>query len=61
VTGANDSKASAGERRPDPSQPTRAEQPEVAHVEDEAPIEAGIVDIASILGALTVTVVRSSL
>jgi hypothetical protein len=27
----------------------------------EAPAEAGLVDIASILGALTVTVVRSSL
>jgi hypothetical protein len=38
----------------------RAEQPEVAHVEDEATAEAGIVDIASILAASTVTVVQSS-
>jgi hypothetical protein len=29
--------------------------------EEEAPAEAGLVDIASILGALTVTVVQSSL
>jgi hypothetical protein len=36
-------------------------EPIVAHVEEEAPAEAGIVDITSILGALTVTVVRSSL
>jgi hypothetical protein len=30
-------------------------------VEEEAPAEAGLVDIASILGAPTVTVVQSSL
>jgi hypothetical protein len=48
-------------RRPDPSPTTRVEQPEGAEVEDEATIEAGIVDIASILGAPTVTVVWSSL
>jgi hypothetical protein len=30
-------------------------------MEEEAPVEAGLVDIASILGALAVTVVRSSL
>jgi hypothetical protein len=36
-------------------------EPIVAHVEEEVPAEAGIVDITSILGALTVTVVRSSL
>jgi predicted secreted protein len=29
--------------------------------QEEAPIEAGLVDIANILGALTVTIVRSSL
>jgi hypothetical protein len=33
----------------------------VAHVEEEAPAETGIVDIASILGTPNVTVVRSSL
>jgi hypothetical protein len=38
-----------------------AEQPEGAQVEDEVTAEAGIVDIASILGAPTVTVIRSSL
>jgi predicted secreted protein len=33
----------------------------VAEAQEEAPAEAGLVDIASILGAPTVTVVRSSL
>jgi hypothetical protein len=37
------------------------EQPEEAQEEDEAGREDGIVDIASILGAPTVTVVRSTL
>jgi hypothetical protein len=32
-----------------------------AEMQEEAPAEAGLVDIASILGALTVTIVRSSL
>jgi hypothetical protein len=32
-----------------------------AQAEEEAPAEAGLVDIANIPGALTVTVVRSSL
>jgi hypothetical protein len=36
-------------------------EPVVAHVEEEAPAEAGLVDIANILGTPTVTVVRSSL
>jgi hypothetical protein len=38
-------------------------QPElaVAQAEEKAPAKAGLVDISSILGALTVTVVRSSL
>jgi predicted secreted protein len=36
-------------------------EPVVAHVEEEVPAEARLVDIASILGALTVIVVRSSL
>jgi hypothetical protein len=38
-----------------------AEEPATAQAEEEAPAEAGLVDIASILGAPTVTVVRSSL
>jgi hypothetical protein len=38
-----------------------AEEATAAEAQEEAPAEAGLVDIASILGALTVTVVRSSL
>jgi hypothetical protein len=38
-----------------------AEEAVAAEAQEEAPVEAGLVDIASILGALTVTVVRSSL
>jgi hypothetical protein len=38
-----------------------AEEPTASEAEEEAPAEAGLVDIASILGAPTVTVVRSSL
>jgi hypothetical protein len=38
-----------------------AEEAATAEVQEEAPAEAGPVDIASILGASTVTVVRSSL
>jgi hypothetical protein len=55
------------ERQPPAAQgsrePAAAEEEEAAvvEVEEEAPAEAGLVDIASILGALTVTVVRSSL
>jgi hypothetical protein len=38
-----------------------AEEPAATEAEEEAPAEAGLVDIASILGAPTVTVVCSSL
>jgi predicted secreted protein len=38
-----------------------AEGATAAEAQEEAPAEAGLVDIASILGALTVTIVRSSL
>jgi hypothetical protein len=38
-----------------------AEEPTSTEAEEEAPAEAGLVDIANILGAPTVTVVRSSL
>jgi predicted secreted protein len=38
-----------------------AEEPTATEDEKNAPAEAGLVDIASILGAPTVTVVRSSL
>jgi hypothetical protein len=38
-----------------------AEEAATAEAQDETPAEAGLVDITSILGAPTVTVVRSSL
>jgi hypothetical protein len=38
-----------------------AEEPAATEAQEEAPAEAGLVDITSILGAPTVTVVRSSL
>jgi hypothetical protein len=38
-----------------------AEEAAAAEAQEEAPAETGLVDIASILGAPTVTVVRSSL
>jgi hypothetical protein len=53
--------APAHKGRPEPSATSGAEEPVVARAEEEAPAEAGLVDIASILGAPTVTVVRSSL
>jgi hypothetical protein len=37
-----------------------AEEPTATEAQEEAPAEAGLVDIASILGTPTVTVVRSS-
>jgi hypothetical protein len=61
ATVAGEPRVSTEERRPEPSATTRAVEPVVAHAEGEAPAEAGLVDIASILGAPTVTVVRSSL
>jgi hypothetical protein len=51
----------AVESRPEPSATTGAEELVAAQVEEEAPVEAGLVDIASILGTSTVTVVRSTL
>jgi hypothetical protein len=38
-----------------------AEEPMATEAEEEAPAEAGLVDVTSILGAPTVTVVRLSL
>jgi hypothetical protein len=38
-----------------------AKEPTATEAQEEAPAEAGLVDIASILGAPTVTVVRSTL
>jgi predicted secreted protein len=49
------------ENQSEPSAAADTEEPAVAQAEEEAPAEAGLVDIASILGAPTVTVVRSSL
>jgi hypothetical protein len=54
-------RAATEERRPESSSTARAVEPGDALVEEEAPAEAGLVDIANILGALTMTVVRSSL
>jgi hypothetical protein len=51
----------AEESRPEPSTTTGAGEPLAARAEEEAPAETGLVDIANILGAPAVTVVRSSL
>jgi hypothetical protein len=49
------------ENRTEPSAIAAAEEPAATQTEEEAPAKAGLVDISSILGAPTVTVVRSSL
>jgi hypothetical protein len=49
------------ESRPETSTAVEAGEPVAAQAEEEALAEVGLVDIASILGAPTVTVVRSSL
>jgi hypothetical protein len=49
------------EDRTEPAAAAIAEEPAATEAEKEVPAEAGLVDIASILGAPTVTVVRSSL
>jgi hypothetical protein len=59
--GAAEPQASAEESRPELSTTTGAEGPVAAEAEEEVPTEAGLVDIVSILGASTVTVVRSNL
>jgi hypothetical protein len=51
----------AEESRREPSATTGSGEPVAARAEEEAPAKAGIVDIASILGAPIVTVVRSNL
>jgi hypothetical protein len=56
-----DPQAPVVESRTKPAATAAAEEPAVTQAEEEAPSEAGLVDIASILGAPTVTVVRSSL
>jgi predicted secreted protein len=55
-----ESQAPIAERRTEPAATTAAEEPSATEAEEEAPAEAGLVDIASILGAPTVTVVRSN-
>jgi hypothetical protein len=59
--GAAEPQASAEENRPEPSATTGAAGPVAAEAEEEAPAEAELVDIASILGAPTMIVVRSNL
>jgi predicted secreted protein len=49
------------ENQPEPSVTANTEEPTAAQAEEEAPAEAGLVDIASILGTPTVTIVWSSL
>jgi hypothetical protein len=53
--------AQVAESRTEPAATPAAEEPTATEAEEEVPAEAGLVDIASILGAPTVTVVRSSL
>jgi hypothetical protein len=52
--------ALVAEGRTEPAVAT-AEEPVATEAEEDAPAEAGLVDIASILGAPTVTIVWSSL
>jgi hypothetical protein len=61
ASSAGEPRASTEERRPEPSATTGAVEPVVSHVEEEVPADARLVDIASLFGTPTVTVVRSSL
>jgi hypothetical protein len=60
-TGVVELQAPAVESRPEPSTAAGAKELAEAQTEEEAPGEVGLVDIANILGAPTVTVVWSSL
>jgi hypothetical protein len=53
--------APVAEDRTEPAAAAAAEEPAATEAEEEVSAEAGLVDIASILGAPTVTMVRSSL
>jgi hypothetical protein len=53
--------APVAEGRTEPATTPAAEEPVATEAEGEVPNEVGLVDIASILGAPTVTVVQSSL
>jgi hypothetical protein len=61
ATVGDEPRASTEGRRPELSSTTGAVELGGARVEEEASAEAGIVDIANVLGAPTLTVVRSSL
>jgi predicted secreted protein len=56
-----ESQVPAEESRLEPSATTGSGEPVAAQAEKEAPAEAELVDIASILGAPTVTVVQTNL
>jgi hypothetical protein len=58
-TGAGEPPVSTEEGRPEPSATTGAGGPVGAEAKEEVPAEAGLIDIASILGAPTVTVVHA--
>jgi hypothetical protein len=53
--------APVAEGRTEPGSTPAAEEPVATEAEEEVPAQAGLVDIASILGAPTVTFVRLSL
>jgi hypothetical protein len=53
--------APVAESKTEPVAAPAAEEPAATEAKEEAPAEAGLVDFTSILGAPTVTVVRSSL
>jgi hypothetical protein len=61
TTGVLEQRVPTKESRPGPSMTVGTEEPVAAQAAEEVPTKAGLVDIASILGAPTVTVVRSSL
>jgi hypothetical protein len=60
-TGVVELQAPVVEGRTEPVVTAAAEELAAVQAEEEAPAEAGLVDITNILGAPTVTVVRSSL
>jgi predicted secreted protein len=53
--------APVAESKTEPATAPTAEEPATTEAEEEVPAEARLVDIASILGATTVTAVQSSL
>jgi predicted secreted protein len=61
VTAATEEVVAIGEQEGAAPATVAAEEAVTAEAQEEAPAEGGLVDIASILGAQTVTIVRSSL